>query len=113
MMAAMLDETIARLQAELEGADVGPEKKAELLRLLASLRAEVGQLARTDAEQATSIAAFAQLSAHEATRARPRRELLEVSLTGLRKSVREFEQTHPRLVEAVGSLATSLSNLGV
>jgi hypothetical protein len=113
MMAAMVDETIARLQAELEGADVGQDKKAELLRLLSSLRAEVGQLARTDAEQAQSIAGFAQISAHEATRVRPRRELLELSLSGLRKSVREFEQTHPRLVEAVGSLATSLSNLGV
>jgi hypothetical protein len=113
MMAPMLDETIAQLQAELDGADVGPEKKAELLRLLSSLRAEVGQLARTDADQAKSIAAFAHLSAHEATRPKPRRELLELSLTGLRKSVREFEQTHPRLVEAVGSLATSLSNLGV
>jgi Domain of unknown function (DUF4404) len=113
MMAPMLDETIAQLQAELDGADVGPEKKAELLRLLSSLRAEVGQLAQTDADQAKSIAAFAHLSAHEATRTRPRRELLELSLTGLRKSVREFEQTHPRLVEAVGSLATSLSNLGV
>jgi len=112
-MAAMLEDTIAQLQAELDGADVGPEKKAELQRLLSSLRAEVGQLARTDADQAKSIAAFAQLSAHEATRTRPRRELLEISLSGLRKSVREFEQTHPRLVEAVGSLATSLSNLGV
>ncbi len=112
-MAAMLEDTIAQLQAELDGADVGPEKKAELQRLLSSLRAEVGQLARTDADQAKSIATFAQLSAHEATRSRPRRELLELSLAGLRKSVREFEQTHPRLVEAVGSLATSLSNLGV
>ena len=112
-MTAMVDETIARLQAEPEGAEVGPEKRAELLRLLASLRAEVGQIARSDADQAQSIAAFAHLSAQEATRPRPRRDLLELSLTGLRRSVQEFEQTHPRLVEVVGSLATSLSNLGV
>ena len=112
-MPAMVDETIARLQAELEGAEVGAEKRAELLRLLATLRTEVDQIARTDADQARSIAAFAHLSAQEATRPRPRRELLEVSLTGLRKSVQEFERTHPSLVEVVGSLATSLSNLGV
>jgi uncharacterized protein YlxW (UPF0749 family) len=88
MMAPMLEETIAQLEAELKGADVGAEKKAELLRLLSSLR-------------------------EEATRAQPRRELLETSLASLRRSIREFEQTHPRLVEAVGSLATSLSNVGV
>jgi uncharacterized protein YlxW (UPF0749 family) len=88
MMAPMLEETIAQLEAELKGADVGAEKKAELLRLLSSLR-------------------------EEATRAQPRRELLEATLAGLRRSIREFERTHPRLVEAVGSLATSLSNLGV
>jgi uncharacterized protein involved in exopolysaccharide biosynthesis len=88
MMAPMLEETIAQLKAELEGADVGPDKKAELLRLLASLR-------------------------EEATRPQPRREMLETSLAGLRRSIREFERTHPRLVEAVGSLATSLSNVGV
>ena len=109
----MLDETIAHLQAELENAGLPPEKRAELLRLLSTLRAEIAPIEQADAEQARSIAAFARLSAHEATRTKPRREQLELSLTGLRKSVREFEQTHPRLVEAVGSLAASLSNLGV
>jgi Domain of unknown function (DUF4404) len=84
----MLDETIAHLQAELENAGLAPEKRAELLHLLSTLR-------------------------DEATRTAPRREHLELSLAGLRKSVLQFEQTHPRLVDAVGSLAASLSNLGV
>jgi hypothetical protein len=113
MMPTMLDETIARLQAEVESPGMTPERRAELLRLLTTLRAEVAELGRTNAESATSIAAFAHLSAHEATRSRPRRELLELSLAGLRKSVDQLEATHPRLVEAAGSLARSLSGLGI
>jgi hypothetical protein len=31
----------------------------------------------------------------------------------LQRSVQEFEQTHPRLVEVVGSLSAILSNVGL
>jgi hypothetical protein len=113
MMPTMLDETIARLQAEADSPGMTPERRAEILRLLTTLRAEVAELGKTSADSAESIAAFAHLSAHEATRSRPRRELLELSLAGLRKSVDQLEATHPRLVEAAGSLARSLSSLGI
>jgi uncharacterized protein DUF4404 len=92
---------------------VDEKRKAELLRQLSALQAELDELARTDTDQAKTIAGFAELSAHEATRHEPRPELLTLSVTGLRKSVREFEQTHPRLVEIVGSLSALLSNIGV
>jgi hypothetical protein len=109
----MLDETLARLEAEIEQAGTSPEKKAELLRLIAMLRAEIGVVARTHADQAKSIAGFAQVSAHEATRPKRRPELLNLSLAGLEKSVDEFRATHPRLVEIVGSLSAALSNMGL
>jgi hypothetical protein len=112
MMSGMLDDTLARLQAEIAAAGLDPEKRAGLMRSLAALEKEIDALKRTDAEQARSIAAFAQLSAHEATRAQRQPELLELSLSGLRKSVAKFEGTHPRLVEAVGSVAAILSSLG-
>lgn len=89
------------------------KKKAELQKHLSALHAELGDLARTDADGAKTVAGFAELSAHEATRPKPNHELLELSLSGLRKSVQQFEQTHPRLVEAVGSLAAILSNVGL
>lgn len=92
---------------------VDEKKKAELHRHLSSLRAELDELARTDADAARTVAGFADLSAHEATRARSNRELLELSVTGLRKSVQELERTHPRLVEIVGSLSAALSNVGL
>jgi hypothetical protein len=92
---------------------VDDKKKAELQKQLETLRAELDELARTDADRAKTIAGFAELSAHEATRPRPHPELLRLSVTGLQKSVEEFEATHPRLVEIAGSLSAILSNIGL
>ena len=92
---------------------VDEKRKAEILQQLSTLHAELDELARTDADRAKTIAGFAELSAHEATRPKPRLELLKISVTGLRKSVQEFEETHPRLVESVGSLSALLSNIGL
>jgi hypothetical protein len=92
---------------------VDDKKKAELQKQLETLRAELDELARTDADRAKTIAGFAELSAHEATSPRPHPELLRLSVTGLQKSVEEFEATHPRLVEIAGSLSAILSNIGL
>lgn len=92
---------------------VDQKRKAELLRQLETLRAELDELERTDADRAKTIAGFADLSAHEATRPKPDPELLKLSVTGLQKSVQEFEATHPRLVEIVGSLSAMLTNVGL
>ena len=92
---------------------VDEQKKAEILEQLSTLRAEIDQLALTDADRAKTVAGFAELSAHEATRPKPHPELLELSVTGLKKSVQEFEETHPRLVAIVRALSASLSNIGM
>jgi hypothetical protein len=92
---------------------VNEKRKAEIMQQLAELRAELDELARTDADRAKTIAGFAELSAHEATRATPQPELLSLSVTGLQKSAQAFEATHPRLVEMVGSLSAILSNVGL
>jgi hypothetical protein len=89
------------------------QKRADLMAHLSELRAELDALARTDPDRAKTIAGFADLSTHEATQSRPRRELVELSVTGLRKSVQEYEKTHPKLVELVGSLSAALSNVGL
>ena len=109
----MFDPTLARLEAEIQQAGISPEKKAELSKLIAALRTELGGLPQAHADQAKSIAGFAQVSAHEATRPSRRRELLETSLAGLEKSVEEFEATHPRVVQIVGALSNALSNVGL
>jgi hypothetical protein len=110
----MIHETIGKIEERLRGSDaVRDDSKAELLGLLATLKAEVSDLSRTNADQAQSIAGFTAVSAHEATRGTKDPELVQLSLKGLSSSVEGFEQSHPRLVQVVNSICTTLSNLGI
>ncbi len=88
-------------------------KKQELLDLLGRLKSEVSNLSKTNDEQASSIAGFARVSTHEATRTKPDSKLVEISVNGLRSSVDGFEKTHPQLVEIVNRISNTLSNLGI
>jgi hypothetical protein len=92
---------------------VSVERKAELLQLLGTLKTEVAALSKTHGEQADSIANFASLSAHEATRVQPNPQLRELSNQGLISSVDGFEQSHPRLVQIVNAISKTLSDLGI
>jgi archaellum component FlaC len=92
---------------------ISEERKRELLQLLGTLKSEVGKLSQTDDEQAQSIAGFAQLSAHEATRTKQNPQSLHHSLEGLRSSVEGFEKSHPQLVRIVNNISNTLSNLGI
>lgn len=110
----MLEDTLAKLEARIRGLSTVPdEKKSELADLFATLRQEVGKLPRTEAGHAESITRFAELSAHEATRADAREDLQRLSLEGFSASAKGFEASHPRLVEIVNSICTVLSNMGV
>jgi hypothetical protein len=84
-----------------------------LLQLLATLKAEVDVLAKTNAEQADSITGFARVSTHEATRSDQNPQLRELSVRGLRSSVTGFERSHPKLVQIVNTISNTLANLGI
>jgi hypothetical protein len=110
----MIEETIEKIQARLESADaIKDDRRQELLQLLARLKSEVADLSKTHGEQAESIAGFAEVSTHEATRAEQNPQLLQLSLQGLKSSVRELEESHPRLVQLVNAISNTLSNLGI
>ncbi|HEY5912255.1 MAG TPA: DUF4404 family protein [Verrucomicrobiae bacterium] len=110
----MIEDTIGKIEAKLQNADaIKEERRRELLELVGTLKSEVANLSRTNSEQAQSIAGFAQVSAHEATRAEKNPDLLRLSLQGLQSSVQELEQTHPRLVQIVNAISNTLSNLGI
>jgi len=110
----MIEETIGKIESKIQGAEtVKEERRQELLDLLGTLKEEVAQLSRTHGEQAQSIAAFTEVSAHEATRTEQNPQLLKLSLEGLRSSVREFEGSHPRLAQIVSAITNTLSNLGI
>ena len=110
----MIQDTISKIEERLRGAEsVNDQNRAELLKLLATLKAEVSDLSETDAEQAQSIAGFTAVSTHEAIREERNPELVEISLKGLSSSVQGFEESHPKLVQAVNSICTTLANLGI
>ena len=110
----MINDTIAKIEARLRAAESVPdERRRELLELVGTLRGEISELSKTDQEHAQSIAGFTQISTHEATRTEPNPVLIKVSLAGLTGSVAGFEKSHPRLVQIVNSLSTTLSNLGI
>lgn len=110
----MIDETIKQIEARIQNADsLPPERRNELLDLLAKLKAETGELAKTHTEQAQSIIGFTQVSTYEATRATQDPNLVNLSTEGLRKSVEEFEKSHPKLAQVVNTISTTLSNSGI
>jgi len=110
----MIEDTIGKIESRIQSAEtIQDERRRELLQLLGTLKSEVAVLSTTHNEQAESIAAFAEVSAREATRASQNPDLLKLSLQGLGSSVSEFEKTHPRLVQIVNSISQTLSNLGI
>lgn len=110
----MIEDHIQRIETQLkESANIPEASRAELLKLLAALKDEVGTLARSHEEDARSIAKFVDASAHEATRAEKKPKLFEAALDGLTASVEAIETSHPKLAEVVNQIAVRLSNMGL
>ena len=110
----MIDDTISKIEQQLNASQtIKPERREELLQLLETLKGEVSNLSATHGEQAASIARFTEVSTHEATRSTQDQQLLDLSLEGLRSSARDFERSHPKLVQIVNSISNTLSNLGI
>jgi len=110
----MIEDTIAKIEARLQSTEALKEdKRAELQHLLATLKSEVAELSKTNAEEAESIAGFTELSTREATRENQNPQLLKLSLTGLTSSVEQFERSHPKLVQIVNTISKTLSDLGI
>lgn len=110
----MIEDTIGKIEAKIQSAEaIKEDRRHELVQLLSTLKAEVAELSKTHGEQAESIAGFAELSTHEATRSEQNPRLLRLSLEGLSSSVSELEKSHPRLVHIVNAISNTLSNLGI
>lgn len=110
----MLQHTIGQIEERLRKTiSLNEENRSELLKLISTLKVEITDLSKTHDEQAESITRFAALSTHEATRQEKDPKLLNLSIEGLSSSVRDFESSHPTLVNAVNDICSMLSNLGI
>jgi hypothetical protein len=110
----MIETTLAQIQQRLEQArNLSPDKRRELLELLAQLKTEIANVSDADPDHARSIAGFTDLSAHEATRTTRQPEAMQSAISGLESTVRGFETNHPKLTAVVNRIAHALSNLGI
>ena len=110
----MLDETLAKLEANIRESDaIQADQKAELLRLLTTLKSEIATLEHTHAEQAASVLGLTERSMHEAIRQPKDPQLTASALQELAASVAELEVSHPQLVNAVNAISVLLSNIGI
>ena len=91
----MIEQIIRDIEAKIRAEAVSDAGKGELQQLLAKLKAEVATLQKT------------------CETAREKQRSLKTSVEELRSSVEGFEQSHPKLVQTVNSISSTLSNLGL
>jgi hypothetical protein len=110
----MLKKTLEQIESKIRTSPNIPEdKKTEYFELLKQLNDEVNELDKIDPEGAESVKEFTRAAAHESTRSRIDPKLIRIATDGLSNSVREFEMSHPRLVQTVNSICTFLSKIGI
>ena len=109
----MTDERIEKTKSAIESAENIPaDRKAELLDLLSKLKPAIAKVSETHHEDAQSIARLVEASAHETIRPEKEPEHTNRLLRELKKSVENFEASHPELAASVGKYSTLLSALG-
>jgi septal ring factor EnvC (AmiA/AmiB activator) len=91
----MIEKTISDIEAKIRSGALAEPAKGELLQLLGTLKSEIATLEKT------------------CVATPEKQKALKNSVDELRSSVEGFEQSHPKIVQAVNSISTTLSNLGV
>ena len=85
----MIEKTIAEIEGKIRAEAISDNRKRELLQLLATLKTQINE--------------------REKQNLKP----LKHSVEELRSSVEGFEQSHPKLVQTVNSISSTLANLGI
>ena len=110
----MLAETLAKLETNIRKSEaIKADNKAELLRLLTTLKSEITVLEQTHVEHAESVVGFTERSTYEVIRQTKNPQLVALALQGLSASVEELEVSHPKLVHLVNAISVLLSNIGI
>ena len=95
----MIDDTLAKLEDRIHAVESrGDGSRKELLALVAELRAELGAISETHADDAAALA----------------HHVREAGSGGrVEDSIRSFESTHPKIVGLVRSLMNTLADAGI
>src|SRR4030095_2883769 len=110
----MSDEHIEKTISAIESAENIPaDRKAELLDFLSKLKPAIAKVSQTHQEDARSIARLVEASAHETIRAEKKPEQTNRLLHELKRSVENFEASHPELTAFVTKYSAVLAALGI
>ena len=110
----MLKHTLEKIENKIKSSPNIPDaNKLEYLDLLNALNGEINELNKSQKEKAESIKGFTKVSAHEITRDEIDPSLIKISIDGLTSSVKEFEASHPRLVQTVNAICDFLAKIGI
>lgn len=110
----MEKDTLGNIEEKIRSNEIlNSEKKSELLGLIEKLKKEISELSESKSEHAESIVGFMERTTHETTRKQKNQKLVDLSIDGLSASVKEFEVSHPKLVEYVNNISSMLANMGI
>lgn len=110
----MVQDTIEKIEEKIRANNsLSAENKAELLSLLSKLKPEMKEFSISQTEHAENIAGHIERSAHEALEPQKNPTYLKSSIDALSDSVKDFEVSHPKLVETVNYIANALANMGI
>jgi hypothetical protein len=99
----MVEDRIRNIESRVQSSTNLPDPaKAELLDLLAAMRAELQGVQKEHLDRA-----------QESAPPPPHGESLDDALGGITSTVTELEATHPRLAELLNRLAVALANMGI
>ncbi len=85
----MIEKTINEIEAKIRSTEITEPHQRELFQLLARLKTEIGEREQKNLQP------------------------LKLSVEELRTSVEGFEQSHPKLVQAVNGISNTLASLGI
>jgi uncharacterized coiled-coil DUF342 family protein len=97
----MIHKTIRQIETRLQESSLPPAARAELLTLVAQLKAEAQHLPLAESTPNDPLGEAGEVGT------------LQEDVSHLRRSVEEFEESHPQLVQAVNHLANTLAGLGI
>jgi tyrosyl-tRNA synthetase len=110
----VIKSTLTKIEKTIQQESNLPDKdKAKLLSMLTTLKVEIKELSKIHSEEAESIVGFIERSTQEASRKKKNATLLQLSIDGIKESVKEFELSHPKLVESVNYISSALANFGI
>ncbi len=109
----MIHKILDKIDALLAQSNLNPAQKKELDQLYQQLREELVILAKTDPQNAKTIADFAAIATLEALRDDSNRDMTESVKERLMESLETFETSHPKLANVLQTLITHLSGIGL